>query len=156
VTSTQFPDWALPVAIDPDWALPVAIDNMQADETMWIYQKGPVVIGFVLDRDGYITNITIAGEKCDYARTALWRPHKYIQLGDSFKRVLYRYGIPDTIQTFDGSVAGTASPGTGIIQVSVSSGGTMVYGRDLIMQYDQDRIAFTLHNMKVTRIQIWR
>ncbi len=203
-------------------ALPVAIDNMESDETMWMYCRGPVVIGFVLDRDGYISNITIAAEKCDYARTALWRPHQYIQLGDSFKRVLYRYGVPDSYETFDGRVAGEASPGTGIIQVTVTTGGgaagaagggpgmgpgggamggpggpggpgmgaispmggqgligppggmgmagpgagmggagaagtTMVYSRDCILRYEEDNnITFTLHNMKVTRIHIWR
>ncbi len=122
----------------------------------WIYNKGPVVLGFVLDRDGYIDSIALVGEECNYARTALWRPHQYVKLGDNFKRVLYRYGYPDETITFDSGGPGAAAPFAG--QVTVSFGGTSrVFSRDVILRYtENNNIAFTLHNMLVTRIQIWR
>ncbi len=88
------------VAPFPRWGLPVWV-TMREGEVEWIYRKGPVVMGFVLDEFGYVVVVAVAGEKCDYARTAMWRPHEYVQLGDSFKRVIYRYGWPDDTITFD-------------------------------------------------------
>lgn len=144
-TTAPFPTWALAV-----W-MPVTPGQVE-----WIYNKGPVVLGFVLDRDGYIDSITVVGEDCDYARTALWRPHQYVKLGDDFKRVLYRYGYPDESITFESTGPGSASPYTGSVSVSFA-GTTRVFSRDVILRYqDNNNIAFTLHNMKVTRIQIWR
>ncbi len=77
-------------------------------------------------------------------------------MGDNFKRVLYRYGYPDETITFDSSGPGAAAPFAG--QVTVSFGGTSrVFSRDVILRYtENNNIAFTLHNMLVTRIQIWR
>ena len=145
VQVTPFPMWALAVwvAVGPD-------------QVEWIYDKGPVVLGFVLDRDGYLDSITVVGEDCDYARTALWRPHQCVKLGDDFKRVMYRYGYPSESITFDSNGPGEAAPGQG--QVSVSFfGNSRVFSRDVIVRYSEhNNIAFTLHNMLVTRIQIWR
>ncbi len=194
---TQFPIWALAIIVETrPW------------EVEWIYNRGPVVLGFVLDRDGYIDQIIVAAEKCDYARTALWRPHQYVKLGDDFKRVLYRYGYPDESAPFDAEGPGLASPYQGQIVVSTGGGAaaqsayaegvatgtagavvgagiagagssamggallggvlagaasgppggfSRVFSRDVILRYeDNNNIAFTLHNMKVTRIQIWR
>ena len=140
-----FPIWALAV-----W-MPVTPGQVE-----WIYNKGPVVLGFVLDRDGYIDSITVVGEDCDYARTALWRPHQYVKLGDDFKRVLYRYGYPDELITFQSTGPGSAAPNAGSVTVSFA-GSTRVFSRDVILRYqDANNIAFTMHDMKVTRVQIWR
>ena len=140
-----FPQWALAV-----WA-PVPPGYVE-----WIYNKGPVVLGFMLDRDGYIDQIIVVGDDCSYARTALWRPHQYVKLGDNFKRVLYRYGYPSESITFESTGPGAAAPGSGSVTVSFA-GNSHVFSRDVIMRYeDGNNIAFTLHNMLVTRIQIWR
>ncbi len=140
-----FPTWALAV-----WA------GVSSGQVEWIYNKGPVVLGFVLDRDGYIDHILVVGEDCTYARTALWRPHQYVKLGDDFKRVLYRYGYPDESITFESTGPGAAAPGTGPLSVSFA-GNSHVFSRDVILRYhDNNNVAFTMHDMKVTRIQIWR
>ena len=78
----------------PLWALPVWVD-LESNQIEWLYRSGPVVLGFVLDRDGYIESITVAGENCNFARSSMWQPHQYVKLGDSYKRVIYRYGWPD-------------------------------------------------------------
>lgn len=143
--STVFPLWATAVWME-----------LKAGQTEWIYNKGPVVLGFVLDRDGYIDSITVVGEECNYARTALWRPHQYIKLGDDFKRVLFRYGYPDQEIPFTSSGPGSAAPGGGPPAVSFG-GASRSFTRDVILRYtENNNIAFTLHNFKVTRIQIWR
>ena len=110
---------------------------------------------FVLDRDGFIRVIAVAAEKCDYARTALWAPHRYIKLGDSYKRVLYRYGWPDDQIGFSWSSPGGASVGGGLVSVSFNQT-SRTYTRDMMLRYEEENnIAFTLHDMVVTRIHIW-
>ena len=78
----------------PLWALPVWVD-LESNQIQWLYRVGPVVLGFVLDRDGYIESIAVAGENCDFARSSLWQPHQYLKLGDSYKQAIYRYGWPE-------------------------------------------------------------
>jgi hypothetical protein len=209
----------------PMWAMPVWVE-LEEGEVEWFYQKGDVCLGFVFNRDGYVRVIAVAGENCDYARTALWRPHRYIKLGDDFKRVLYRYGYPDDVEPFNadtagggggggaapggggaapggmgmpgagmpggeagaapggmmgapmgGPMGGMGGPGMGAAPGGAGGGGgggaaaagalgpiTVTFGdetnvltRDAVLTYsDNNNIAFTLHNMKVTRIHIWK
>ncbi|MBU0608379.1 MAG: hypothetical protein KKI08_10875, partial [Armatimonadetes bacterium] len=138
----------------PIWALAVWVD-LEARDVEWIYQKGPVVMGFVLDRDGFCKIIAVAAEQCNYARTALWSPHRYVKLGDDFKRVIYRYGYPDETITFN--AAGPGEVGVGGGQIAVQFGQVnRVFSRDCLMRYTRNNnIEFTLHNMVVTRIHIW-
>ena len=136
------------------WALPVWV-TLRSREVEWIYRKDAVVTGFVLDRDGFVRVIAVAAEECGYARTALWRPHRYIKLGDSFKRVIYRYGYPDEQIGFSWSSPGSASIGGGNISVSFGQV-SRTYSRDMMLRYTEDNnVSFTLHNMVVTRIHIW-
>jgi hypothetical protein len=194
----------------PMWALPVWV-VLEEGEVEWLYRKGDVVVGFVFNPDGYVRVVAVAGEDCDYARTALWRPHRYVKLGDDFKRVLYRYGYPDEVDTFSADAGGGAAaapgaagagmgeagaemgmpgagmPGGGMGGMDMgmgmmggmggpamgggaaAAGGAMgpmtvtfnseanVFSRDCVLTYeDNNNIAFTLHNMKVTRIHIWK
>ena len=138
----------------PIWALPVWV-TLEAHDVEWIYQKGPVVLGFVLDRDGFVKVIAVAAEECNYARTALWKPHRYVKLGDSYQRVLYRYGFPDEQLSFTWNSPGSASVGGGTISVSFGQT-SRTFTRDAILRYhESSNIAFTLHNFRVTRIHIW-
>lgn len=144
----------------PDWALSVWFE-LRENEIEYFYIRDNVAVGFVVNKlDGKIVAISVAGEKCDFARTAMWRPHEYIQLGDSFKQVMYRYGWPHDIETFEGSGdpsnAGLVTGGSVTFGSSVNS-----FRRDCILWYHEIRgekqcnIAFTLHDFKVTRIHIW-
>lgn len=138
----------------PVWAMAVWVD-LGAHEVEWVYNKGPVVLGFVLDRDGFVKVIAVAAEKCNFARTALWRPHRYIKLGDNFKRVIYRYGYPDETMTFSSSGPGEASTGGGPVSVTFGTT-TRTFSRDCLLRYtNNNNIEFTLHDMTVTRIHIW-
>ncbi len=150
----------------PDWALSVWFD-LRENEMEWFYLRDPghnddatlVAVGFVINKlDGKIVAISVAGEECDFARTAMWKPHEYVQLGDSFKQVLYRYGWPHDIETFDGTTTGDPMGGLGSVTFSNSSNS---FRRDCILWYHEVRgekqcnIAFTLHDERVTRIHIW-
>lgn len=143
----------------PVWALSVWFDLRQ-NEMEYFYMVKDVAVGFVINKiDGKIVAISVAGEACDFARTAMWKPHEYIQLGDSFKQVQYRYGWPHEIETFSGSGNPLATPLSG---TSVTFGqNTNEYRRDCILWYHEVRgekqcnIAFTLHDFLVTRIHVW-
>lgn len=138
----------------PLWALPVWVD-LESNQVQWLYRVGPVVLGFVLDRDGYIASIAVAGEKCDFARTSMWQPHQYVKLGDSYKHVIYRYGWPDETLTYYST--GPGEVGTGGGPVSVSFGGAVrEFSRDSILRYtEHNNIDFTFHNMRCVRMHIW-
>jgi len=146
----------------PMWAMPLWVD-MGADEVEWIYDKSQqgFVLGFVLDKDGYVTVISLAGEKCDLARTAMWKPHKTVKLGDSFQHVVYRYGYPDDSITFDSQMSPASAWYTGNVQVTFTWGPNNVavdnvFSRDCILRYtERNNIAFTFHEMKLTRVNIW-
>ncbi|MFO8079507.1 MAG: hypothetical protein R6V07_04285 [Armatimonadota bacterium] len=138
----------------PLWALPVWVD-LESNQVQWLYTVGPVVLGFVLDRDGYIESIAVAGEKCDFARSSMWQPHQYVKLGDSYKHVIYRYGWPDETITYYSTGPGEVGTGGGPISVTWN-GMTREFTRDCILQYDvNNNINFTFHNMKVVRMHIW-
>ncbi len=139
-------------AIVPNWALPVYIETQPGD-MMWIYQRGPITLGFLLDLDGYVQDIAVAADRCNYVRTANWQPHKYVKLGDHYSRVLQRYGWADETNTYtaSGLGGGAAAP-------SVSFSGTdMTFSRDCVLRYTEggNNIDFTLHDFRVVRIHIW-
>ncbi len=144
----------------PQWALPLWVD-LNVDEVEWIYDKGPFVMGFVFDDDGYVSVIAVAGADCSIARTAHWAPHRYVKLGDAFARVVYRYGYPDDTITFDSRMSGSSEWYTGTVTVNFIWGPNdtsvdNIFSRDCILRYaERNNIAFTLHDMKVTRIHIW-
>jgi predicted NBD/HSP70 family sugar kinase len=55
-----------------------------------------------------------------------------------------------------GGGAGAAAGALGPITVNFN-GETNTFSRDCVLTYsDNNNIAFTLHNMKVTRIHIWK
>jgi len=115
----------------PDWAS-VVRTPMTTKETMWCYRRGDVSLAFILDRDGYVVAILIAGKRCDWARTALGEPKRAVKLGDSFKTVIDRYGYPSQ-----------SGPGGG-------------FSRDVTLNYGYDNnVEFWLTDMKVSRIFIW-
>lgn len=138
----------------PRWALPVWV-TIESHEVQWLYRIDGVVIGFVMDRDGYIKSIAVAGEECNFARTSLWRPHEYLKLGDSYKLAIYRYGWPGETMTFDNDGPGEVGYGGGPVTVTWN-GVVREFSRDCILRYhENNNIDLTFHNMELTRIHIW-
>lgn len=134
----------------PDWAAPVWMP-MLSEETLWVYRRGAVVLGFLLDRDGYVMAICIAGEKCDWARTAVHDPRRAVKLGDDYQRVIERYGYPT--RTSPATIGERAWRSANAGPDAGSVGGAY---RDLILHYGfNDNIEFLLRDMKVVRIHIW-
>ncbi|MGD8237431.1 MAG: hypothetical protein PVH68_02660 [Armatimonadota bacterium] len=136
--------------------------QLRIDETLFVYNgsknpkyKSPVVMGFVLDRDGFVNLIAVAGKYCSYAATAGNDPEKRIMLGDTFEAIVRRYHWPDEFITFSAVGGEVAQPFTGEIAVQFLESVNLV-SRDLVLRYRQrSNVAFTLHDMKATRIHIW-
>lgn len=138
----------------PIWALPAWIDA-SGSQIQWMYRRDGVDIGFLLDGNGFVRAISLAAPKCDFARTALWRPHRYVKLGDSYKRVLYRYGYPSEQLSFTYTGQGGISAFGGAVSASFTPAHTS-YTRDLLVRYEENNnISFTLHDMVVSGIYIW-
>jgi hypothetical protein len=138
----------------PDWAAPVWVP-MTADESLYVYRRGAVVLGIVVDRDGYVNAIAIAGLSCDWARTALWDPHRSVKLGDDYRRVIERYGYPDESKSYARTDRAFASMRS-LDAVNAAFGGIANATRDLIMHYGEgNNVEFLLRDMKVIRIHIW-
>ncbi|HIE09349.1 MAG TPA: hypothetical protein EYP65_05815 [Armatimonadetes bacterium] len=81
--------------------------DFSAGDQLWVYFWPPrergykrtrVIIDFGIDPDGIIKLIAVTGLSWPWARTALGEPGKSIQLGDSFRDVLERYGFPDELR----------------------------------------------------------
>jgi uncharacterized membrane protein YgcG len=89
----------------PDWAsaITVQLDN---NHVQWLYNRDTYAMGFVVDRLGFVDAIVAAGTASPIVRTQLEDPVHTIRLGDDLRKVLFRYGYPDTIETYTASVAG--------------------------------------------------
>ena len=120
-------------ATNVDWGS-VSQVQLTSKETRWCYGRSGVSLVVVLDRDGFVTAVAVGGKNCSWARTALGEPLRTIKLGDSFKRVIERYGYPQDT---------TVLPGASFSHDSV-----------LHFGYNQN-VDFTLRDMKVRQIYIW-
>lgn len=93
----------------PDWAaaVTVALDN---NHVQWLYRREKYAMGFVVDRLGFVDAIVVAGTYSPIAKTQLEDPVHTIQLGvDDFRKVMNRYGYPDSVETYEiNTVAGTS------------------------------------------------
>jgi hypothetical protein len=101
----------------PDWAsaITVGLDNNHVE---WLYNRDTYSMGFVVDRLGFCDAIVVAGTASPIARTQLEDPVHTIRLGDDLRKVLFRYGYPDTIESYT----------TAIVGVGVNAGGAGAEG----------------------------
>jgi hypothetical protein len=119
----------------PAWALGVTV-ALEPGETEWLYRKGDVSVGFVLDPRSTVRAIAVSG-----GPHSVWRPHRYVRLGDGLRRVVYRYGFPD-------GVAPMAAVDLELL-VALEPDCVLTYGQ-------RGNIGFALHDGRVVRIHIWR
>lgn len=99
----------------PNWAgaITVGLDNNHVE---WLYNRKSYSMGFVVDRLGFVDAIVVAGISSNITRTQLEDPVHTVMLGDDLRKVLFRYGYPDTIETYDVSAqisVGQAGAGAG-------------------------------------------
>jgi hypothetical protein len=100
----------------PNWAaaITVGLDN---NHVAWLYNRETYAMSFIVDRLGFVDAIVVAGTYSPIAKTQLEDPLHTVQLGDDLRKVLFRYGYPDTIETY--AVQAIAGAGT----VAAAAGG---------------------------------
>ncbi|MCX6071434.1 MAG: hypothetical protein NTU91_11360, partial [Chloroflexi bacterium] len=127
----------------PMWAVAVC-SKLEPGEAQWLYRKGDVVVGVALDAEGLVRAIAVAG-----GPNTAWRPHRYVKLGDSYRRPMYRYGYPDAVQWLAANAA-PDQPGREVV-------GPNAVHDDCVLTYSEaNNIAFAVHNGEVARINIWK
>lgn len=138
----------------PMWGVPVW-SVLDKGEAQWFYRKGQMVVGFVFDTEGCARVIAVAGEG---AAALAWRPHRYVKLGDTWKRVLYHYGLPDKLQRFGGgpgAAEANAVPAGAAGELPIDAD-EIIVGDWLFTFSEGNNIAFASHNGDVVRIHIWK
>ncbi|HEX8552310.1 MAG TPA: hypothetical protein VF681_12240 [Abditibacteriaceae bacterium] len=152
----------------PDWAAAVTVD-LDNNHVQWIYNRGTYAMGFVVDRLGYVDAIVMAGVESPIVRTQLEDPVHTVKLGDDLRKVLFRYGYPDNVATYQvhmeagaGTTAmlppGGAGGGGGAGGAGAGPNGILVNGafRTMELRYEQSyNIVFTIRNNRVVRIYIF-
>ena len=97
----------------PDWAAAITV-QLDNNHVQWLYRRDTYSMGFVVDRLGFVDAIVVAGVFSPIARTQLEDPVHTIKLSDDLRKVLFRYGYPDTIETYEiNAAAGVNVGGTG-------------------------------------------
>jgi len=94
----------------PDWAAAITV-QLDNNHVQWLYRRETYSMGFVVDRLGYVDAIVVAGIQSPIARTQLEDPVHTVKLGDDLRKVLYRYGYPDTIETYSINASAGVSVG---------------------------------------------
>ncbi len=144
----------------PDWAsaITVPIDDNHVE---WLYKRENYAMGFVVDRLGYVDAIVVAGTESPIARTQLEDPVHTVKLGDDLRKVMFRYGYPDTIETYAQNIsAGATSTGGGSLAGPPTGGGNAGTNnnayRTFELRYEQSyNVVFTIRNNRVARIYIF-
>jgi hypothetical protein len=99
----------------PAWANAALVD-LDENHVLWLYNRGTYAMGFAVDRLGYVDAIVVAGTQSGIANTQLEDPEHTIRLGDDLRKVMFRYGYPDSFNTYTvstGGGAGGGAPGGG-------------------------------------------
>lgn len=157
----------------PAWANACLVD-LDDNHVEWLYNRGTYAMGFVVDRLGYVDAIVVAGTQSDIANTQLEDPQHTIKLGDDLRKVLFRYGYPDSFTTDLVSIGGAAAPTAGGAEpgaggglpgagggpgagAAASGGGvTNVANRIFEVRYEQSyNVVFTISYNRVVRIYIF-
>lgn len=94
----------------PDWAAAITV-QLDNNHVQWLYRRDTYSMGFVVDRLGFVDAIVVAGVFSPIARTQLEDPVHTIKLSDDLRKVLFRYGYPDTIETYQINAAAGVNVG---------------------------------------------
>lgn len=158
----------------PAWANACIVD-LDENHVEWLYNRGTYAMGFVVDRLGYVDGIVVAGTQSNIANTQLEDPEHTVRLGDDLRKVLFRYGYPDSFSsylvTLSGQVSapaagggnatgqggrGGAGGGGGGAQGTTGTSGTNNVHRIFEVRYEQSyNIVFTVAYNRVIRMYIF-
>lgn len=97
----------------PHWAQAVWVDGLGANQVVWMYDRYPVAVAFVITGEGdeaEITDIVVSvWKKMEASSWAVTK--KGIRIGDTFLKVVQKYGFPETLVVFQGASTGAPAAG---------------------------------------------
>jgi hypothetical protein len=163
----------------PDWASAVTV-QLDNNHVQWLYKRDTYAMGFVVDRLGYVDAIVVAGTESPISKTQLEDPVHTVKLGDDLRKVMFRYGYPDTVETYPVNVSASVTaggavnpggitppapsvapggfpgaPGAEGAAGAAAAGGNGVF-RTFEVRYEQSyNVVFTIRNNRVARIYIF-
>ncbi len=168
----------------PDWASAITV-QLDANHVQWLYNRDTYAMGFVVDRLGFVDAIVVAGTQSPITRTQLEDPVHTVKLGDDLRKVMFRYGYPDTIESYtvalagvgtgasagaggsegggsggSGERGGSSASGSGSGESGEGGGGADQTGnnayRTFELRYEQSyNVVFTIRDNRVVRIYIF-
>lgn len=160
----------------PDWASAVTV-QLDNNHVEWLYNRGTYAMGFVVDRLGYVDAIVMAGVESPIGKTQLEDPVHTVKLGDDLRKVMSRYGYPDSVETYivnisagvgiqtgapgadAGAAAGGAAAGAGAAAGGAAASQTLAGNgafRTFELRYEQSyNVVFTIRYNRVVRIYIF-
>ena len=106
----------------PNWALAVTV-QLDDNHVEWLYQRDTYSMGFVVDRLGFVDAIIVSGTSSPITKTQLEDPVHTVQLGDDFRKVVFRYGYPDDVVPLASDPTAAARPDTGALRGTGGAGG---------------------------------
>ena len=106
----------------PNWALAVTV-QLDDNHVEWLYQRDTYSMGFVVDRLGFVDAIIVSGTSSPISKTQLEDPVHTVQLGDDFRKVVFRYGYPDDVVPLASDPTAAARPDTGALRGTGGAGG---------------------------------
>ena len=102
----------------PPWAGAVRMADLKSDQVQWMYNRDPLVIGFVITGTGPSARVTdiVVSQWRNFDPSKVAETEKGIRLGDTFGDVLEAYGWPNRMQIINeqggaGAAASTPVPG---------------------------------------------
>ena len=102
----------------PPWAGAVRMAALTGDQVQWLYNRDPVVIGFVITGTGPSARVTdiVVSQWRNFNPSKVAETEKGMRLGDTFADVLEAYGWPNRMEIISeqggaGAAASTPAPG---------------------------------------------
>lgn len=97
----------------PAWAAAVTV-QLDNNHVEWLYRRETYSMGFIVDRLGFVDAIVLAGTYSPIGKTQLEDPTHSVKLGDDLRKVLFRYGYPDSIDTYSVNVSAGTTTGPAV------------------------------------------
>ena len=101
----------------PHWAYAIRMEGVGAGQVIWAYNRTPAAIGFLLTGEGADAHVSsiVASLWKNLTASAIVETKKGIRLGDTFTRVLLKYGFPKTLSVLSAPVVERPAAGPGAL-----------------------------------------
>lgn len=101
----------------PHWAYAIRMDGLDASQVIWAYNRPPAAIGFLITGEGADAHVNgiVASLWKKLTTSSIVETKKGIRLGDSFTKVLLKYGFPQTLAVMSAPIVQQRTTGLGAL-----------------------------------------